>query len=227
MKMLPFITLLIGTMNLLFEYINVRSRILETYKDEENIVKMLNTYNSRMAITMILSPIVFFFLIGYFRRKHQLRLRLVPPDEPGNWERLNRDSITNISKYLTKGMQEEEKIKSRSFEIWKELESGKVNIVPWKGRLFNYYEDCPKCNFHSLSRPHTITIKSATYSSTGLGKKVQDCKFCDFEQSLGTVVLPKLVKSSSTSGSGGGGSSSGGGSWGGGSSGGGGAGGSW
>jgi len=225
--MLPWIALMIGTINLLFEYIHVRSRIYNTYKDEETIVKLLSTYNSRMMITMILSPIIFILLIGYIRRKNRLSLRLIPPTEPGNWLRLNRDQIPHISEYLSKGRQEEEKIKSRSFEIWKDADSSKVKIIPWNGDKFRQFEDCPKCNFLTLGRPQTVTLKAATYSSTGLGKKVQQCVFCQFEQSFGTITLPKLVKSSSSGSSGGGRSSSSSGSWGGGSSGGGGAGGSW
>lgn len=215
-----------GNLSLLFGYLNGRTRILETYKDEENIVNAMSVYNKKMIVPLLLAPLSLFALIGFFIRKGKLKKRLIPPQEPGNWVRQNRDEIKNLSDFLSKGKQKEESIKSVSYEIWKDQSSEKIKIVPWKTGLSNNFEICPKCNFITLNKPYVVTLRSATYSSTGLGKKVQNCLNCNFEQSFGTVILPKLVKSSSSS-SGGGSSSSSSGSWGGGSSGGGGAGGSW
>ncbi|MCH5715845.1 hypothetical protein [Niabella hibiscisoli] len=173
-------------------------------------------------------PLVAHFFIGYLRRKSRLKLRLQPPDHSGKWVRINRDEIKGITAYLSQGQLQEEKIKSVTYEIWQHLDDASIKLIKWKGRKHRRYEDCPKCKNRTLNKVYTKTITAATYSSSGLGEKMQDCTFCNYKQSFGTVILPKLQKSSS-SGSGGSRSSSSGssGSWGGGRSGGGGAGGSW
>jgi uncharacterized protein len=224
----PWIAFVLGTIFLLSKYISQRQNIINAYKDEANIVAALGRYEKRYWILALICPLLIFFIIGYLRRKNQLKQRLQPPDHSGKWIRLNRDEIKGITAYLSDGQIQEEKIRSVSYEIWQQLDNASIQLVKWNGRKFNRYEDCPRCENRTLNKVYTKTITAATYSSTGLGEKIQDCTFCKYKQSFGTVILPKLQKSSS-SGSGGSRSSSSAssGSWGGGRSGGGGAGGSW
>lgn len=225
---LPWIAFVLGTIFLLSKYAVQRSKIINAYKDEENIVKALGRFEKRYWLLILICPILLIFLIGYLSRKSRLKLRLQPPDGSGKWVRLNRDEIKGLSAYLSEGQIKEENIRSVSYEIWQHLDDAAIKPVKWKGNKYNRYEDCPRCKNRTLNKVYTKTLTSATYSSTGLGEKMQDCTFCNYKQSFGTVILPKLQKSSS-SGSGGSRSSSSGssGSWGGGRSGGGGAGGSW
>lgn len=224
----PWIAFILGTIFLLSTYISQRQNIINAYKDEVNIVTALGSYQKRYWLLVLVCPVLLFFIIGYLRRKARLKLRLQPPDGSGKWVRLNRDEIRGITAYLSDGQIQEEKIQSVSYEIWQQADNATIQLVKWNGRKYKRYEDCPRCDNRTLNKVHTKTIRAATYSSTGLGEKIQDCTFCKYKQSFGTVILPKLQKSSS-SGSGGSRSSSSGssGSWGGGRSGGGGAGGSW
>ncbi len=225
---LPWIAFILGTIFLLSKYTSQRNSIINSYKDEKNIVEALGRYEKRYWLLVLVCPILLIYTIGYLKRKSQLKQRLQPPDDSGKWIRLNRDEIKGITAYLSDGQIQEEKIKSVSYEIWQQLDSASIQLVKFNGRKYRRYEDCPRCENHTLNKMYTKTITAATYSSTGLGEKIQDCTFCNYKQSFGTVILPKLQKSSS-SGSGGSRSSSSGssGSWGGGRSGGGGAGGSW
>ncbi|WP_346236032.1 TPM domain-containing protein [Niabella insulamsoli] len=227
MATLPWIVAFIGSILLFGKYTQGRAAVMHRYKDEENIVNKLSEYNRQAMLPMLLTPLTFLFLIGYNKRKQALQKRLVPPDDSGKWKRLNRDQLRRISDYLDAGQLKEEKIKSVSYEIWQHVDSAAIQLVEWAGRKAKKYEDCPKCKYQTLNQVYVKTLKAATYSSSGTGEKIQDCNNCDYQQSLGTVILPKKVKSSSSGGSGSSSRSSGGGSWGGGSSGGGGAGGSW
>ena len=225
---LPWIAFLLGTIFLLSKYVSQRQHIINAYKDEANIVEALGRYEKRYWLLVLICPLLLVFLVGYLRRKSRLKLRLQPPDDSGKWVRLNRDEIRGITAYLSEGQIQEEKIKSVSYEIWQQPDDASIKLVKWKGRKYNRYEDCPRCTNRTLNKVYTKTITAATYSSTGLGEKIQDCTFCKYKQSFGTVILPKLQKSSSSgSGSSGSSSSRSSGSWGGGRSGGGGAGGSW
>lgn len=225
---MPWIAFFLGTIFLLSKYISQRQNITNAYKDEANIVEALGRYQKRYWPLMLICPLLLIFLISYLRRKSRLKLRLQPPDDSGKWVRLNRDEIKGITAYLSEGQIQEEKIRSVSYEIWQRPDDASIQLVKWKGRKYKRYEDCPRCENRTLNKVHTQTIRAATYSSTGIGEKIQDCTFCKYKQSFGTVILPKLQKSSSSGSGGSRGSSSGSsGSWGGGRSGGGGAGGSW
>ena len=126
-----------------------------------------------------------------------------------------------MSKYLNNGQLCEEKIRSRKYEIWKNKLTGQIITKPWN--LKNTYYTCPNCSFKTCEA-YNHTIIPPTYSSSGMGERVETCSYCSHRKSLGTYVIPKKVRSSSSSG---GSSGGGGGSFGGGRSGGGGAGGSW
>lgn len=232
LKFIAVVSYIVFCIALFTTYGNGRNRIFSTYKDEVNILTAWQQYNKKLIIPFILCPFLFIMIIGYRKRKSQLVSRLIPPDDSGNWKRLNRDEIKSISKYLQKSHLNEEKIKSISYEIWQNVNSQNIKLVAWRGTAYKKYYDCPKCKFHTLTKTYTKTVRAATYSSSGVGEKVQDCENCGYQQSFGTVILPKLERSSSSSGSSfssgsSSASSSSGGSWGGGRSGGGGAGGSW
>ncbi|MCH5600060.1 hypothetical protein [Niabella ginsengisoli] len=191
MQTLPWIVAFIANIVLFAKYIQGRSAVIHSYKDEENIVNKLADYNKQMALPMLLTPLSLLFLIGFFKRKAQLKQRLQPPDDSGKWTRLNRDKIRGISAYLDEGQQKEEKIKSVSYEIWQHDDNADIKLIKWNGNKFNKYEDCPKCKYHTLNKVYVKTLKAATYSSSGTGEKIQDCNNCDYKQSFGTVVLPK------------------------------------
>ena len=157
-----------------------------------------------------------------------MQVRFIPPDDSGNWKRLDRDQLKTKTDLLDNGQLSEEKILSRSYQIWEHVQTGEIKTVGWDGLRKKNFSECPSCHYRTLKKPYVKTIKAATYSAPGEGERIEECAFCDYRVSLGTVVIPKKVhRSSSSSGSGsssGGGSS---GSFGGGSSGGGGAGGRW
>jgi uncharacterized protein len=139
---------------------------------------------------------------------------------------MNKDDVsTRESAYLDKGQLMEEKIGSRSYEIWVDQTSNETKLVPWDENVG--YIDCPQCHYRTFETGLSRTIRSATYSSQGLEERFDKCKNCGHRVSHGEHTIPVKVRSSSSSSGGGGSSSSGGGSFGGGSSGGGGAGGRW
>lgn len=128
-------------------------------------------------------------------------------------------------KFLSKGQQVEERIKSVDYDVWRGENDEDLLILRYT-KWFSKYSKCPKCRYKTYYLVYNRTITPATYSSSGTGEKKHSCKNCGHSR-VRTYTIPKLQKSSSSSSSGGYSSSSSGGSWGGGSSGGGGAGSSW
>jgi len=130
--------------------------------------------------------------------------------------------------YLTRSQLIEENIKSVNYDVWQCDECHATEAWHFVNR-WSKYEICSKCKARAWYLVSDRTLKSPTYSSSGTGERLHQCKACG-RSDRKTYTMAQLTRSSSSSSSGGssyGGSSSSGGSWGGGSSGGGGASSSW
>lgn len=225
-KNLPYFIFIFGSITLAMKYNASRTQIVNSYRDEENIQQALRKFRVWGLIPLLFSPLALFDLFGLNKRIRKNALRLTPPDTSGRWLRINKDEMsTRESAYLDKGQLLEEKIGSRSYEIWVDQSSSETKLIPWDENVG--YVDCPQCHYRTFETGLSRTIRSATYSSQGLEERFDKCKNCGHRVSHGEHTIPVKVRSSSSSSGGGGSSSSGGGSFGGGSSGGGGAGGRW
>lgn len=225
-KNLPYFIFIFGSITLAMKYNASRTQIVNSYRDEENIQQALRKFRIWGLVPLLLSPLALFDLFGINKRIRRNEQRLTPPDGSGRWLRMNKDDVsTRESAYLDQGQLMEEKIGSRSYEIWVDQTSNETKLVPWDENAG--YIDCPQCHYRTFETGLSHTIRSATYSSQGLEERFDKCKNCGHRVSHGEHTIPVKVRSSSSSSGGGGSSSSGGGSFGGGSSGGGGAGGRW
>jgi len=225
-KNLPYFIFIFGSITLAMKYNASRTQIVNSYRDEENIQQALRKFRIWGLVPLLLSPLALFDLFGINKRIRKNELRLTPPDGSGRWLRMNKDDVSIRERaYLDQGQLMEEKIGSRSYEIWVDQTSNETKLVPWDENAG--YIDCPQCHYRTFETGLSHTIRSATYSSQGLEERFDKCKNCGHRVSHGEHTIPVKVRSSSSSSGGGGSSSSGGGSFGGGSSGGGGAGGRW
>ncbi|MCD0501612.1 TPM domain-containing protein [Bordetella petrii] len=229
-KNLPYFIAAFGTLLLLFHYHGCSQYLKKSTRDRKTGLDMLVAYARLSLVPLLLSPVAYKAYYNLARHRKNARLREIPPAAPGNWSRVNRDSIkrADVKRYLTELQMREEKLGARSYEIWLDKAAGRVQLIDFPGENTKRYSVCPQCHGQTLQKPDIKVRKRATRSQEGVGERMQECAFCDYTLSLGMVALAKLQsKSSSSSSGGGGGSSSSGGSFGGGSSGGGGAGGRW
>ncbi|WP_205600207.1 MULTISPECIES: TPM domain-containing protein [Sphingobacterium] len=227
-KNLPYFMFILLALILATKISNGKSKIVESFKDEEDLQRSLKSYVKYLVLPMLLTPLAWFDLWGILNRFRRNVGRFTPPDNTNNWIRVNRsDSKAKPNQYLDPGQKKEESIKSLRYEIWKNTSSNEVRLLPWEKS--SHFRDCPQCHYFTLEVNKTKTIRSATYSLSGEGEKFDSCQNCNYFRHVGFFTIPVKSRSSSGSGSSGGGSSSsgGGGSFGGGSSGGGGAGGRW
>jgi len=229
MKLVPWYVALAASVAIAIKYNEGKDFVRKSYRDEKNRLHALAKYHKWMALPLLLSPISLLSFFMFLRKKQRMAIRFVPPDNTGNWNRLDRDELNKRTNLLDAGQLKEEQELSRSYQLWKNKTSGEVKVVGWPGLKTKNFSECPACHYHTFEKPFAKTIKAATYSATGIGEELQECAFCNHQISLGKVILAKKVRSSSSgsSGSSGGGGSSNSGSFGGGSSGGGGAGGRW
>lgn len=232
-------TIILGSCFLLFKYFIGRGNVLASYKDKVNAFDHLKAFNKEATFPMLFSPLILLFFVRDTKKYKEASIRKTPPDDSGDWIRINRDETKNVNKFLSEGQRKEEKSSSKNYEIWVHSKTNDIRTIAFHGTQYKNFHDCPKCNFHTYQRSYIKTIVEPTYSRKGQGVRTQSCVYCQFSQTFETVSLAKLVdtssstydnyssSSSSDSWSSSSSSSSSEGSWGGGSSSGGGAGGYW
>ncbi|MBD1433135.1 TPM domain-containing protein [Sphingobacterium sp. DN00404] len=234
---LPYVFAIWGSYTVAFKIWEARKVIKESYQDEENKLKALQHFQLRTLIPYVASPLMLFSFFMFRQKWKDSRVRFVPPDDSGDWKRVDRDEVVwKVWKsYLSEGQLKEESLGSRAYEVWINKKTKEKKVLGWPGKNAKTYAKCPSCGFYMYEKNKRGKIlKVATYNASGLQEVYDQCRHCKRKEDKRPRVIPKLVRSSgggsSSSGGGGfsGGSSSGGsGSFGGGSSGGGGAGGRW
>ncbi|MEQ4619405.1 MAG: TPM domain-containing protein [Corticimicrobacter sp.] len=227
---LPWFVGLFCALMLCYHFYGCRLFIRDSTRDTKTGLDMQLAFTRLNLVPLLLSPFAYKAYYDLGPGSRLTRLRATPPAEAGSWSRIHRDTIEPkaLEAWLTDQQRCEERLGSRSYEIWRDTDSGNHRVIGFDGRHTANYETCPSCQGRTLKKPDIEVRKPATYSAAGTGERIQACAFCDYKISLGMVTLAQLQDSSSSSSSGGssGGGSSGG-SFGGGSSGGGGAGGRW
>ncbi len=226
---LPYFVFIFCAIVLAMKITNGRSTIIESFKDEEDLQKALKKFTAYLFFPILLTPLAWVDLGMILSRFAKNTGRFTPPDNSGDWERINRaDRGAKPKQYLDSGQIKEETVKSLRYEIWKNRKTGEIKLVSWEKS--SRFRECPECHYYTLEINKSRTIQSATYSSSGKGEKFDSCQHCNYFLSKGFYTIPRKSESSGGSGSSGSGRSSSGGSsgsFGGGSSGGGGAGGRW
>jgi uncharacterized protein len=215
----PFLAILVGYLLFLafFKYSRIEKTAEGIYKAKEyqRIYNLFQDYQTTFLVTAILIPPMWLFFIYYLRKKKSYRNHPRACTKCGSMAvKLNEKADDS---FLKEGEVFEEKLGSIDYDVWECGNCKSIEKLTYESRSTKY-TDCPHCNtkaLHSISRR---TIDSPSYSSSGKGEEIEQCKFCQ-RKVISTYSIPKLTRSSSSSGSsGGGGSSFGGGSSGGGGS---------
>lgn len=228
-KNVPYFVLAFCMITLAIKINTSKKFINSTFKrDRKNQQEKLKKWRSFVLLPILITPIAWFDLLLLKRQFTNNQNRFTPPDSNGDWKRINRNDIPlKPKKYLDEGQLKEESLKSLRYEIWENIKTKEIKLVPWEKD--KHYSTCPNCRYYTYRKKVTKTIEQATYTSTGLGEEYSNCLYCQHVEVVRTFTIPKKRRSSRGVGgvSSGGSSSGGGSSFGGGSSGGGGAGGRW
>lgn len=207
----------VWVLTFIFNVLHGKGELYDKYQDLRK---------ARNYLLLVFFPIPFVLVFVWVTRKlRQLRYQPRFSKKTGAPMRLLPESEED--EYLEKGQVTEEEIGSADYDVWA-TESGDDLLILRYAKPFTRYSRCPNCKYVTYYQSETITIRSATYSHSGLKELTYRCKNCHYTHTK-SIVIPKLTTSSSSSGGfrSGGGSGGGSSSWGGGRSGGGGAGVSW
>lgn len=207
-------------------------RLSNNAKAEEDFVIKCKKF--RLIKKNLLARAIFFPLplLFYYRniRKKVHALRNQPRNCPECNSQMSKLNEWADNRYLKSSEKVEERIRSIDYDVWKCGSCEYYTAIDFEN-FYTSYRACEICSAKTYSCYKRSTIKSPTYTSTGLGMKYYQCKNCDHQKEVEYVIAKKQRSSSSSSSrsssSRSSSSSSSSGSWGGGSSGGGGAGSSW
>ncbi|WP_108813331.1 TPM domain-containing protein [Loktanella sp. Alg231-35] len=145
------------------------------------------------------------FAVKLFRRFQRNKPRICPND--GNRMRRYLEETEDGS--LSAGQLAEERLESVDYDVWYCDRCEHVTIEAYR-KWFSRYGACRECGFRTVEGD-SRTIRSATYSSTGLRETDYNCHHCNAHYTVQKTIPKKTRSSSSSSGGRGGGSSSGGG----------------
>ena len=159
-------------------------------------------------------PFLLYFPIHLVRknlfRNHSRQCKLCNGD-------MTRLSEKDEDQFLTKAQIVEEEIKSVDHDVWQCKTCSATETWHFPNRYSKYLE-CPTCKAVAFYSASTRTIKSATYSSSGTGEEIRQCKSCG-KQVKSTYSIAQRTHTTTSSRSSGGSSwsssssSSSGGSW--------------
>jgi len=231
---LAFITLYLYFMATVFHRV-IRERIMFNQLREQRkyyeITEYLRISQWYWLLIALIFPVPFlvYFPLHFVRKKyyrnHPRKCKVCEGS-------MNKLSETDDDAFLSKSQLVEENIESVNYDVWKCTSCGTTEAWQFLNR-FTSYRACPACKSLAWYVASTKTLKAATYSSSGKGESLYQCKACGKSERKAYSIAQLTRSSSSSSSSSGGSSYSGGssssssGSWGGGSSGGGGASSSW
>lgn len=220
---LCIVSLYVYFMITLFHKVYRMKKVIKRFSDEGNyheITEFLRSTQSYFLFTAFVFPAPFLFYFFYHLsrkqkfRNHPRKCKICK----GTMRKLNE---TEDDQHLSSAKQMEEKLKSVDYDVWKCEACSATEEYIYRNR-WSKYKECPYCKTYASYLVGRHTVVSPTYTSSGRGEEVHNCKFCGKTKTT-TYTIAQLTRSSSGSSS----SSSGGGSWGGGRSGGGGASSSW
>lgn len=143
------------------------------------------------SVGLVLLMIVQAFLKFYypfFIEKRLRELRFKPRISPKTGKPMKLLSEEEEDAYLDEGMQAEENVFSVDYDVWKDEESGFIQIEKYSGHL--HALRCPECNYQTLKLIKEEILSNPTLSYEGELMKHYQCTYCGHKAKK-SVVLKK------------------------------------
>ncbi|MCA5004418.1 TPM domain-containing protein [Sphingobacterium bovistauri] len=196
-KNIPYFIFILCSLILTMKIYTGSSQIHKAFVDEGQKMQALKKYVPLIIVPLLLAPLSWFNVFSLRRLMKRNEERFIPPDNSGNWERVVRRSKMPIEGFLSEGQYKEERLKSRKYEIWKNIKSGEVVTVPWE--IKDTFQECSQCKFHTIEVNSKRIIRDSTHRSTGEGQYVDKCHNCTYTLDKEFFTIAKKSRSASSS----------------------------
>lgn len=139
-----------------------------------------------VLVTIVQSFLKFYY--PFFIEKRLRELRFKPRISPKTGKPMKLLSEEEEDAYLDEGMQAEENVFSVDYDVWKDEESGFIQIEKYSGHL--HALRCPECNYQTLKLIKEEILSNPTLSYEGELMKHYQCTYCG-HKARKSVVLRK------------------------------------
>jgi hypothetical protein len=131
------------------------------------------------------------FYYPFFIEKRLKVLRYKPRISPKTGKQMKLLSEQEEDAYLDEGMQAEENVFSVDYDVWKDEESGHIQIEKYSGHL--HAIQCPECNYQTFKVVKEEITKAPAFNEEGEIVKHYLCGYCGYKAKK-TVVLRQQSK---------------------------------
>jgi len=154
------------------------------------IVRFFLTGAMSLIVGMILQNLLKFYY-PFFIEKRLKVLRYKPRVSPKTGKGMKLLSEEEEDAYLDEGMIAEENVFSVDYDVWKDEETGYIQIEKYAGHL--HALQCPECNYQTFKVVKEEIIKTPTETEGGELLKHYQCGYCGYKAKK-TVSLRQQTK---------------------------------
>lgn len=153
-------------------------------------VRIFVTGAMALIVAVIIQNLLKFYYPFYIEKRLKL-LRYQPRISPNTGKPMKLLSEEEEDAYLDEGMQAEENVFSVDYDVWKDEETGYIQIEKYAGHL--HALQCPECNYQTFKVVREEIVKQPTETEEGEITKHYQCGYCGYKAKK-TVILKQQTK---------------------------------
>jgi hypothetical protein len=153
-------------------------------------VRVFVTAAMGLIVAVIIQNLLKFYYPFYIEKRLKV-LRYMPRISPKTGKAMKLLSEEEEDAYLDEGMQAEENVFSVDYDVWKDEETGYIQIEKYAGHL--HALQCPECNYQTFKVVKEEIIKQPTELETGELIKHYLCGYCGYKARK-SVILKQQTK---------------------------------
>lgn len=131
-----------------------------------------------LIVALIIQNLLKFYY-PFFIEKRLKVLRYKPRISPKTGKPMKLLSEEEEDAYLDEGMQAEENVFSVDYDVWKDEESGHIQIEKYAGHL--HAIQCPECNYQTFKVVKEEITKAPSFNQEGEIVKHYLCGYCGYK----------------------------------------------
>ena len=141
-------------------------------------VRVFTTVSMGMIVALIVQNLLKFYYPFYIEKRLKV-LRYRPRISPKTGKAMKLLSEDEEDSYLDEGMQAEENVFSVDYDVWKDLETGYVEIEKYSGHL--HAIQCPECNYQTFKIVKEEILRHPRPNEEGELMKHYQCGYCGYK----------------------------------------------
>lgn len=157
-------------------------------------VRFFITVSMSLIVALVVQNLLKFYYPFYIEKRLKV-LRYKPRISPKTGKPMKLLSEEEEDAYLDEGMQAEENVFSVDYDVWKDEETGFIQIEKYAGHL--HAIQCPECNYQTFKVVREEIMKQPTSEEEGEIIKHYQCGYCGYKARK-SVILKQQAKPETT-----------------------------